>query len=132
MQVAGTSGKVHIDGDSDDEGASTEAHGAAISEALGWQRRNEARRSRARPRCRAAAGLGPGAERRRARPQILARVYMARSDVGYTVRAAALHVWKTVVTNTPRTLAETLPALMANIIASLAAPGAARAPRLGR
>ena len=41
MQVAGTSGKVHIDGDSDDEGASTEAHGAAITEALGWQRRNE-------------------------------------------------------------------------------------------
>ena len=55
--------------------------------------------------------------------QILARVYMARSDVGYTVRAAALHVWKTVVTNTPRTLAEILPALMANIIASLAVPG---------
>lgn len=48
---------------------------------------------------------------------------MARSDVSYTVRAAALHVWKTVVTNTPRTLAEVLPALMANIIASLAAPG---------
>lgn len=41
VQVAGTSGKVHIDGDSDDEGASTEAHGAAITEALGWQRRNE-------------------------------------------------------------------------------------------
>ena len=32
---------MHIDGDSDDEGASTEAHGAAITEALGWQRRNE-------------------------------------------------------------------------------------------
>ena len=40
--MAGTSGKVHIDGDSDDEGASTEAHGAAITEALGWGRRNEA------------------------------------------------------------------------------------------
>lgn len=52
---------------------------------------------------------------------------MARSDIGYTVRGAALHVWKTVVTNTPRTLAEILPALMANIIASLAAPGALHA-----
>ena len=62
--------------------------------------------------------------------QILARVYMARSDVGYTVRAAALHVWKTVVTNTPRTLAEVLPALMANIIASLAAPGDNEPPAL--
>jgi hypothetical protein len=41
-QVAGTSGKVHIDGDSDEEGASSEAHGSAIIEALGWDRRNEA------------------------------------------------------------------------------------------
>ena len=56
--------------------------------------------------------------------QVLARVYMARSDVGYTVRAAAVHVWKTVVTNTPRTLGEVLPALMAQIIQALASPGA--------
>ena len=49
---------------------------------------------------------------------------MARSDVGYTVRSAAVHVWKTVVTNTPRTLSEVLPALMAQIIDSLASPGA--------
>ena len=55
---------------------------------------------------------------------MLARVYMARSDVGYTVRTAAVHVWKTVVTNTPRTLSETLPALMAQIIQSIASPGA--------
>jgi hypothetical protein len=37
--------------------------------------------------------------------------------------AAALHVWKTVVTNTPKTLGELLPALMAIIIESLADPG---------
>ena len=43
MQVAGTSGKVHIEGDSDDEGTSSEAHGSAIIEALGWERRNEVR-----------------------------------------------------------------------------------------
>ena len=42
-QVAGTSGKVHMDGDSDEEGASSEAHGSAIIEALGWDRRNEVR-----------------------------------------------------------------------------------------
>lgn len=41
LQVAGTSGKVHIDGDSDDEGISSEEHGSAIIEALGWERRNE-------------------------------------------------------------------------------------------
>ena len=62
----------------------------------------------------------------------MARVYMARSDVGYAVRTAALHVWKTLVTNTPRTLAEILPALMDNIIESLASPGAPQtlAPKL--
>lgn len=37
--------------------------------------------------------------------------------------AAALHVWKTVVTNTPKTLGELLPQLMAIIIESLADPG---------
>ena len=56
--------------------------------------------------------------------QILARVYMARSDVGFAVRGAALHVWKTLVTNTPRTLNDMLPALMAHLIMSLASGGA--------
>lgn len=40
-QVAGTSGKVKLDGGSDDEGAASEAHGHAILEALGRQRRDE-------------------------------------------------------------------------------------------
>lgn len=58
MQVAGTSGKVVIDGGSDDEGASTEAHGRAIVAILGAERRNE----------------------------VLAAVYMVRSDVSLAVR----------------------------------------------
>jgi len=56
--VAGTSGKVVIDGGSDDEGASTEAHGRAIVNILGAERRNE----------------------------VLAAVYMVRSDVSLAVR----------------------------------------------
>ena len=51
---------------------------------------------------------------------MLARIYMARSDVAYTVRSAALHVWKTLVTNTPKTLTELLPALMSLVIQGLA------------
>lgn len=39
--------------------------------------------------------------------------------MGYSVRTAAVHVWKTVVTNTPRTTTEILPVLMAQIIESL-------------
>lgn len=58
VQVAGTSGKVVIDGGSDDEGASTEAQGRAIVNILGAERRNE----------------------------VLAAVYMVRSDVSLAVR----------------------------------------------
>lgn len=57
---------------------------------------------------------------------MLARIYMTRSDVAYGVRSASLHVWKTVVTNTPKTLGEVLPALMQQIIASLADPSESR------
>ena len=41
MQVAGTSGKVQQTADEDAEGISSDAHGAAITEALGVERRNE-------------------------------------------------------------------------------------------
>jgi hypothetical protein len=93
--VAGTSGKVKLDGGSDDEGAACETYGAAIAEALGSVRRAE----------------------------VLARLYLVRSDVQYGVRSGALHVWKTLVVNTPKTLQEILPALMAEVIAALADAG---------
>ena len=41
VQVAGTSGKVQQTADEDAEGISSDAHGAAITEALGMERRNE-------------------------------------------------------------------------------------------
>lgn len=58
IQVAGTSGKALLEGGSDDEGASTEAHGRAIIEVLGRNKRNE----------------------------VLAALYMVRTDVSITVR----------------------------------------------
>ena len=95
LQVAGTTGKVVLDGGSDDEGAATEFYGRAIIEKLGHDHRN----------------------------RVLSRVYVARSDVQYTVRNAALHVWKSVVVNTPKTLGEILPNLMQMVIISLADEG---------
>jgi len=50
---------------------------------------------------------------------VLALLFMARADVGYTVRQAAVHVWKTIVTNTPKTTGEILKTLMEQIITSL-------------
>ena len=51
MQVAGTSGKVQQTADEDAEGISSDAHGAAITEALGIERRSEVRLQSIRSAC---------------------------------------------------------------------------------
>ena len=50
-------------------------------------------------------------------------MFMARTDVAFQVRGAAVHVWKTLVGNTPKTLGEILPVLMQQLITSLASQG---------
>ncbi|OMO84593.1 Armadillo-like helical [Corchorus capsularis] len=104
FKVAGTSGKALLEGGSDDEGSSTEAHGRAIIEVLGRDKRNE----------------------------VLAALYMVRTDVSLTVRQAALHVWKTIVANTPKTLKEIMPVLMSTLISSLASASSERRQVAGR
>ncbi|CAL5321385.1 unnamed protein product [Camellia sinensis] len=103
FKVAGTSGKALLEGGSDDEGASTEAQGRAIIEVLGREKRNE----------------------------VLAALYTVRTDVSLTVRQAALHVWKTIVANTPKTLKEIMPALMNTLITSLASSSSKRRQVVG-
>ncbi|KAK7397369.1 hypothetical protein VNO78_18538 [Psophocarpus tetragonolobus] len=104
FKVAGTSGKALLEGGSDDEGSSTEAHGRAIIEILGCDKRNE----------------------------VLAALYMVRADVSLSVRQAALHVWKTIVANTPKTLREIMPVLMDTLITSLASSSSERRQVAGR
>ncbi|KAI6215267.1 hypothetical protein M3Y94_00365800 [Aphelenchoides besseyi] len=52
----------------------------------------------------------------KSRDRIIVSLYMARFDAGVQVRQAASHVWKLVVSNTPRTVKESLPALFDLIV----------------
>ncbi|KAI6201623.1 TOG domain-containing protein [Aphelenchoides besseyi] len=52
----------------------------------------------------------------KARDRIIVSLYMARFDAGVQVRQAASHVWKLVVSNTPRTVKDSLPALFDLIV----------------
>lgn len=51
---------------------------------------------------------------------VLSSVYIIRSDSNGIVRQASIHVWKSIVSNTPRTLKEILPIMMNQLITSLA------------
>ncbi|KAI9344272.1 armadillo-type protein [Obelidium mucronatum] len=53
---------------------------------------------------------------------VLSALYMVRSDNNGIVRSASLHVWKSIVNNTPRTLKEILPIIIQMVIESLADP----------
>ena len=104
FRIAGTSGKVRVEGGDDDEGISTEAQGALLTSALGEARHHD----------------------------LLASVYALRSDPVMAVRSAAVHIWKTVVANTPRTLRVILPRLMRRLIAGLSAESEDRRQTAGK
>ncbi|EPQ55338.1 ARM repeat-containing protein [Gloeophyllum trabeum ATCC 11539] len=90
FKISGISGKAEMDDEEevvDDTGAA-ETSKRALVETLGVERRD----------------------------RILSALYLARQDPVVAVRQAAMHIWKALVHNTPRTVREILPELMAQII----------------
>eukprot|EP01135_Chromosphaera_perkinsii_P011402 Nk52_evm47s2391 gene=Nk52_evmTU47s2391 len=90
--ISGTSGKGSTLSAGDDDNFGTAEVNAALVRSLGAERRDK----------------------------ILAGLYMARSDISPVVRQSSLHVWKTIVVNTARTLREILPILMNIMLSCLA------------
>lgn len=102
--IAGTTAVGVMDNEDDDAGLGDARGDAAILEALGEARRND----------------------------LLASLYVMRSDVSAVVRQSSLQVWKSVVSHTPRTLKSILPLLMDRIIDSLASTNADKRGVAGR
>ncbi|XP_038618375.1 eIF-2-alpha kinase activator GCN1 [Tachyglossus aculeatus] len=92
FHISGVTGKMTTETASEDDNFGTAQSNKAIISALGVERRN----------------------------RVLAGLYMGRSDTQLVVRQASLHVWKIVVSNTPRTLREILPTLFGLLLGFLA------------
>lgn len=54
------------------------------------------------------------------RNRVLSGIYICRSDISQEVKHAALHIWKMIVSNTPKTLREILPTLFNILLGCLA------------
>ena len=92
MLFLGVTGKMTTESASEEDNFGTESSSAAILRTLGVERRN----------------------------RVLAGLYMGRSDTALMVRQAALHVWKVIVTHTPKTLREILATLFRLLLSCLA------------
>ncbi|CAG8528557.1 17533_t:CDS:10, partial [Acaulospora morrowiae] len=93
-RIVGISGKTTIEAEDEEETGGTEAGKKALLEVLGKERRD----------------------------RVLAAIYIVRQDGSGIVRQASIHVWKAIVSNTPRTVKDILHVMMGMIIRNLSSP----------
>lgn len=91
-KISGVSGKMTTETADEDDNFGTEHSHSAIADALGGDRRNK----------------------------LFSGLYMGRLDTSLMVRQSSVHVWKVVVSNTPRTLREILPTMFSILLKFLA------------
>ncbi|CAG8564220.1 8388_t:CDS:10, partial [Diversispora eburnea] len=97
-RITGISGKTAVEGEEEEETGGTEASKKALLEVLGRERRD----------------------------RVLAAIYIVRQDVSGIVRQSSIYVWKSIVSNTPRTVKEILHIMMEMILRSLSSPSLER------
>ena len=92
FKMAGTTGRIQTNDDSDDEGTSSITQEELLLDNLGKERRD----------------------------RLLSRIYLCRTDPSNSVRQITLHIWKQVVPNTPRTLRSIMRELVRQLLEGLA------------
>lgn len=108
FRLSGITGKAELSDDQNDEFEDAEANEDAAAAAGGNNSINKA----------LVEALGP--ERR---DKVLAAIYLIRQDPYMPVRQQAVHTWKALIVNTPRTAREILPTMLDMIIGLMSAPG---------
>ncbi|KAI5120166.1 hypothetical protein M0805_008433 [Coniferiporia weirii] len=91
FKVSGISGKAEIEEDEEVEAVAAESSRKALGESLGKERRD----------------------------RVLSALYIVRQDAVSVVRQSAIHIWKALVHNTPRTVRELLSELINQLVALL-------------
>ena len=94
-KLSGVTGNIQTTGDDDEGGTCSSQTQAVLLEALGVERRDRS----------------------------LAELTIAKADGHYEVRSAALHVWKSVVPNTPKAISEIIGEVMRLVIVRLGGAG---------